>query len=330
MGPPCDRCTPVPTARDPASLRRLALIALVAVIGASGAVAVDAFGAGEAWQHEVLDRVDRFVAGPVPDRPSIVTVVVTPPPTASSTASASIDPGASPTVTPLPTPTRAPVDFRIDRDPEAVFAHEIRDTWCSPAGVQMTLAVLGLADTSEAFQRTLAGRVHEWESYDDSHNGGWGPAAMVEALAAYGAPGYVIHAYTTRDQALHDAAVAIETTEAPVLLLAWRGAHTWVMTGYRADADPAIFTGRRRQRHVHPGSLVPDRFPDLGAVGPAGHVPGRGRDGPELPALEATRGEVPGSGRALHRPHSDTRPRSLASRGPSRGDELGTAAPAPG
>jgi small acid-soluble spore protein I len=24
-------------------------------------------------------------------------------------------------------------------------------------------------------------------------------------------------------------------------LLAWRGAHTWVMTGYRADADPSIF-----------------------------------------------------------------------------------------
>ena len=24
-------------------------------------------------------------------------------------------------------------------------------------------------------------------------------------------------------------------------LLAWRGAHTWVMTGFRADADPLVF-----------------------------------------------------------------------------------------
>ena len=221
-------------------LRRLALVALVLVVGSSGAVVVDAFGAGEAWQ-KVLDRVDRFVAGPVPDRTSVVTVVVTPPPTASPTVPASIEPGASPTPVPSPTPTRGPVDYRIDADPEAVFAHEIRDTWCSPAGVQMALAVLGLADTSDAFQRKLASRVHEWESYADSHNGGWGPAAMAEALAAYGAPGYVIHAYTTREQALHDAATAIKATEAPVILLAWRGAHTWIMTGYRADGDPAVY-----------------------------------------------------------------------------------------
>ena len=221
-------------------LRRFALLALVLAIGSSGAVVVDAFGAGEAWQ-KVLDRVDRFAAGPVPDRPSVVTVVITPPPTSSPTVPPSLEPDASPTPLPPPTPTRGPVDFRIDADPQAVFAHEIRDTWCSPAGVQMALAVLGLADTSDAFQRTLASRVHEWESYDDSHNGGWGPAAMAEALAAYGAPGYVIHAYATREQALHDSAVAIEATEAPVILLAWRGAHTWVMTGYRADADPALY-----------------------------------------------------------------------------------------
>jgi hypothetical protein len=25
------------------------------------------------------------------------------------------------------------------------------------------------------------------------------------------------------------------------VLLAWRGAHAWVMTGFRANADPAIF-----------------------------------------------------------------------------------------
>ena len=221
-------------------LRQVALLALVVAVGSSGAVAADVLGAGQAWQ-KVLDRVDRFVAGPVPDRPSVVTVLVTPPPTVSPTVLASVEPGAVPTPLPRPTPARVPVDFRIDADPEAAFAHEIRDTWCSPAGVQMTLAVLGLADTSDAFQRKLASRVHEWESYNDSYNGGWGPAAMAEALAAYGAPGYVIRAYTTREQALHDAAVAVETTEAPAVLLAWRGAHTWVMTGFRADADPTIY-----------------------------------------------------------------------------------------
>ena len=64
---------------------------------------------------------------------------------------------------------------------------------------------------------------------------------MALALKAYGVPGYEIRAYNTRQGALRGAARALEATNAPVILLAWRGAHTWVMTGFRADADPALF-----------------------------------------------------------------------------------------
>jgi hypothetical protein len=28
---------------------------------------------------------------------------------------------------------------------------------------------------------------------------------------------------------------------APVIIIAWRGAHTWIMSGFKANADPAIF-----------------------------------------------------------------------------------------
>jgi hypothetical protein len=107
--------------------------------------------------------------------------------------------------------------------------------------MQMVLAIHGLADTSEAFQRRLAGRVNEWESRQDSLNGSWGPNAMVEALAAYGARGYQLQGYKTRAAALRGAAMALSETGSPVILIAWRGAHTWVMTGYRADADPLFF-----------------------------------------------------------------------------------------
>ena len=51
----------------------------------------------------------------------------------------------------------------------------------------------------------------------------------------------MIHAYDSRGLAMRDAAIAISQTHSPALLLAWRGAHTWVMTGYRADADPLVF-----------------------------------------------------------------------------------------
>jgi hypothetical protein len=109
------------------------------------------------------------------------------------------------------------------------------------AGTQMVLTMHGKGDTSTEFQRQLASRVREWESYDDSHNGNWGPAAMALALEAHGVPGYEVRAYETRQHALRDAARQIDATGAPVILLTWRGAHTWVMTGYRADADPAVF-----------------------------------------------------------------------------------------
>jgi hypothetical protein len=39
----------------------------------------------------------------------------------------------------------------------------------------------------DARETEIASRVREWESYQDSHNGDWGPAAMALALKAYGA-----------------------------------------------------------------------------------------------------------------------------------------------
>lgn len=242
--PPTRRC------RRGRVLRIAALLVLVGVVLGGLVVTTDTFGAGDRFDR-LLTRIDRFISGPPPDRPGVATVQVTPrptepPPTATPTQdpapTGSPDLVATPTPTPTPAPKRVPVDVDIAKDPESVFAHELKDTWCAPAGVQITLAFLGLADTSHDFQRELNGRVKEdWESYGDSHNGLWGPSAMALALDAYGAPGYEVRAYESRLDALRDAAVAIETTKSPVILLAWRGAHTWVMTGFRADADPAVF-----------------------------------------------------------------------------------------
>lgn len=215
---------------------------VVAALGFT-AVYANAFGAGDKFERLVA-KVERFIIGPPPaDRFAPPTVEITPPPDPTPTPTpslVSLEPGATPAPTPTPIP-RVPVDVTIVDDPDAVFAHEVRKDWCAPAGVQMVLATLGLGDTSEGFQRKIAGRIHEWETYADSHNYEWGPAAMALALDAYGAPGYEVRAYKTRGLALRDAAVQIEKTGSPAILLAWRGAHTWVMTGYRADADPAVF-----------------------------------------------------------------------------------------
>jgi hypothetical protein len=254
------------------------LIAVLLVCGALGfgAIATNAVGMGDRFEGLVA-KVERFIAGPVPVRATRPTVEVTPQPTSPPTPHPTPLPGATPTPTPTP-PVRTAVDVSIVDDPEADFAHEARKDWCAPAGVQMTLAVLGLADTSEGFQRDLASRVREWESWDDSHNGEWGPAAMALALEAYGAPGYEIRAYKSRGDAVRDAAIALTKTNSPAILLAWKGAHTWVMTGYRADADPLLFPDA-----VMTGAYVLDPwYPWFSTIWGQSDPPGAFQDWPEM------------------------------------------------
>ncbi len=250
------------------------LLVVFLVFGAVGfgTVATNAFGAGDLFER-LVTKVDR-VFNPVPERSTKPTVDVTPPPLATRPTPS---PGASPTATPPPA-VREPVDVTIIDDPEAVFAHEARKDWCAPAGVQMTLAALGLADTSDAFQAKLHSQVREWESKADSLNGEWGPAAMALALEAYGAPGYEIRAYKSRSDAVRDAAVAITTTRSPAILLAWKGAHTWVMTGYTADADPTVFPDA-----IMTGAYILDPwYPWNSTIWGQSDPPGAYQDWPEM------------------------------------------------
>ena len=273
------------------SLKVAALVGVLVVTLGGLAVATDALGAGRLFDR-ALAKIDRIIAGPVPDRATVETVLVTPRPAGSpnrnspavttpsstSDASGAATATATPDPTPEPTLARVPVDLDIAADPAGIFASEVKDTWCSPTGVQITLAFLGKADTSVDFQRELQGRVHEWESYADSHNGAWGPAAMALALDAYGAPGYEVRAYKTRQDALRDAATAIESTGSPVILLAWRGAHTWVMTGFRADADPAIFPDAT----VDGAYIVDPWYPRVSSIWGASDPPGTFQDNAEM------------------------------------------------
>ena len=228
-------------------LRAAALALALGVVGAT-VIWTDALGVGTRFEN-LVQRIELAI-DPPPDRPSVPTVVVTPRPTLPATpapppsllpSDAAAAPTTAPTDTPRPTPARVAVDVDSVPDAEAVFASQVAKDWCAPATVQMVLTIFGRGDPSEAFQRELVSRIDEWETWEDSHNGGWGPSAMVEALVAYGVQGYEIRAYEARSDALRDAAVAISETGSPAVLLAWRGAHAWVMSGYRADADPRLF-----------------------------------------------------------------------------------------
>ena len=220
---------------------RLVALAMAGTIAGSAAVVTDTLGAGYAFSR-VVAHVDLWL-NPPPDRPTVATVDVTPEPTDTPTAvPASIpgSPGTTPTST-LATPARMPVDVNLVPDPDAVFISEIKDVWCAPAGTTIVLSILGHGANTTAFETHLAGQIGQWDSWSDSHDGGWGPGAISLALAAYGVPGYQVRAYTTLASEIRDATLALTTTHEPVVLMAWYGAHTWVMTGYRASADPTIF-----------------------------------------------------------------------------------------
>jgi hypothetical protein len=233
---------PQPRSRRNKALIALLVLGLVGGVLGGAAIATDTLGARYLYGRLVA-KVDRFLAGPVPDRSTEPDVLVTPEP-AGPSPSPTPTPrpvrSGQPTLTPTPIP-RIPVDVTIVQNPNAVFAHEIVKTWCAPAGISIVLAIMGKGAPTDARQREIASRVGEWESYRDSHDGAWGPTAIALALNAYGVNGYKVRIYETRADALFGAAKSIATTHSPAILIAWWGAHTWVMSGYRANADPAVF-----------------------------------------------------------------------------------------
>lgn len=170
--------------------------------------------------------------------------------TASAPAS-SPDP-ASPSVEPSPTPTpkpvRKPVDVKIEPKPAAAFVSEAKNTWCAAAAVQIALNVnspVARIDTSRSRQARIRKLQVDLTTREDSRNGGAGPLGMVASLEELGDVDYELRIYDTRAGALRASAKAIEQTGHAAILLAWRGAHAWVMTGYRADADPAVFANAK-------------------------------------------------------------------------------------
>jgi hypothetical protein len=256
----------------------LAALALVLLFATGfGAVRVNVLGVGDRFDR-LVSRVETFL-DPPPQRSTLPTVVVTPAPSATPTPTIAPTPEPSATAPPSPTPlVRAPVDVALVADHSTVFASQLTDKDCAVAATQMVLAILGLGDTSQAFQQGIKDRIGEWEAFDDSQNGGWGPAAVGLALADYGATGYQVRAYDTYTDALRDSAIAISTFDKPVVMFPWWGAHSWVMTGYRADADPTLFDDAQ----INGAYILDPWYPHVSSIWGASDGPGNFEDLGEL------------------------------------------------
>ena len=269
-------------------LRRRTVAASVLTLGllvGVSAVAVNAFELRDKLSN--LERKIELLVDPPPDRVIAAAVRVTPEPeeveedlTADPTVAPSLAAGetAPPAPTATPRPQKVKVDVNLLKKPDKWFISQLDKESCAVAGTQMVLALHGKGDLSESFQHQLERRIDEWESRRDSLNGGWGPSAIVNALEAYGVHGYEVRAYDTRGLALRDAARSISKYHAPVILLSWRGAHTWVMTGYRADGDPLAFKSAK----VSGAYILDPWYPRVSTIWGASDRPGTYQDAAEM------------------------------------------------
>jgi hypothetical protein len=124
-----------------------------------------------------------------------------------------------------------------------VFSSQRRSSWCVGASIQMMRnVVLGETDTSYANQQTYMRSARSLDMYTGGDGAkGSDPAGWAAALQVHGAgTRYHVVEKSSFRRAVRAAARALRQTGKPVGLLVGHGSHAWVMTGFKATADPAL------------------------------------------------------------------------------------------
>jgi hypothetical protein len=159
-----------------------------------------------------------------------------PTPSAASTEQAPIEAHAN-----------AASGFSINLYEKGDFASQRTPFWCIGASMQMMLNIIGLTDDDsragqERYMRVARSMGPSLRQVDhgDSAGGlrGAGSSGWARGLVELGAGRYEERAVESYDAAIRTAAYTLRATGRPVGLIVWRGAHAWVMSGFKASADP--------------------------------------------------------------------------------------------
>jgi len=122
------------------------------------------------------------------------------------------------------------------------FVTEAKKIWCVPAAMQVMANIMSpTADRTVATQRRYYALARKL-SPPTLHGDGAEPEGWAAGLGRLGFGGYEVVVQPTLAKAVRAAAIAVRMTGRPAGLLAWYGAHSWVMSGFRATADPAFTT----------------------------------------------------------------------------------------
>jgi hypothetical protein len=123
------------------------------------------------------------------------------------------------------------------------FVHQATKDWCVAGSTQTMMNIIdsGRPNRSVSYQRALYERGRQLSP----NKAKLGPIGIdltgwAELLNSNGYGPYVVEASETRRGAIRKAARALRLTSRPVGLVTWRGAHSWVMSGFTATGDPAF------------------------------------------------------------------------------------------
>jgi hypothetical protein len=164
--------------------------------------------------------------------------------------------------------------FEMDLYRKRDFVTEATKWYCVPAAMLTMINIMSRgAEHAKATQTGLY-RLARQLSTKTLVGKGAEPIGWARGLEQLGHGGFDVGVHASRRAAIRAAAKAIRLTGRPAGLLVWRGAHSWVMSGFRATADPAV-TDDFTVTHVYiedvwypyvssiwgasrpPGSLVP-------------------------------------------------------------------------
>ena len=212
---------------------RLAVVGIAAVAIGVGIGAIQ--GAGQALSGATLQYAPEVtpwarVAAPVARSPE---------------PAASVRP--SPTATPRPhgsgkpKPTASPTPggpFSMDLYDSGDFVGEFKDVWCLPAAMQTAMNVM---DVGGDHTRATQGHLFDLaRSIAPAPDGAAEPEAWAAGLTQLGYGKYEVRSAGSIGSAVRLVATHIRDTNRPAGLLVWRGAHSWVVSGFTATADPAL------------------------------------------------------------------------------------------
>jgi hypothetical protein len=147
-------------------------------------------------------------------------------------------------------PPPRPGPFAIDLFDEGDFVSQARADWCVPASILTMIHMIDVAGDRTTSTQEELDRLARRLSTPRLRGAGSEPEGWARSLNRLGYGPYEVRAERTRAAAIAAGARALRLTGRPVGLLIWRGAHAWVMSGFRATADPA-YTDDFTVTHVY-------------------------------------------------------------------------------